>query len=96
MNQLAVPFHVAPVMAMTMTGGVLFVFCVWARLLPRLPLSKLTLTLFALVEGLDVRQEAPGDSLNFILRDPGVIDKLFPSAQHGPPDSDGGCVERLV
>ena len=96
MNQLAVPFHVVPVMRMTTTGWILFVFCVWLRLLLGLPLRELALALFALVEGLDIRHEAPGYGLNFILRDPGIVDKLFPSAQHGPPDSDGGCVERLV
>ena len=96
MNQLAVSFHVVPVMRMTTTSRVLFVFCVWALFLLRLPLGELTLAFFALVESLDIGQEAPGYSFNFILRDPGIVDKLLPSAQHGPPDSDGGCVERLV
>ena len=67
MNQLAVPFHVVPVMAMTTTGGVLLVFCVWLRLLLRLPFCELTLAFFTLVEGLDVGQEAPGYGLDLIL-----------------------------
>ena len=64
MNQLAVPFHVAPVMRLTAIGGVSFVFCVWLRLLPRFPFRELALARFALVEGLDIRQEAPGYGLD--------------------------------
>lgn len=96
MNQLAVSFYVVPVMGMTMTGCGLFVFFVWLRRLLRLPLGELALALLAFVKGLDVGQEAPGYGLDLILRDARIVDKLFPSAQHGPPDSDGGCVERLV
>ena len=74
----------------------LFVFCVRLQYLLSLPFRELALALFALVESLDIGQEAPGYGLDLVLRDPGIVDKLFPSAQHGPPDSDGGCVERLV
>ena len=64
--------------------------------MPRLPLRELAPARFALVEGLDVGQEATGYGLDFVLWDARIVDQLFPSAQHGPPDSDGGCVERLV
>lgn len=96
MNQLAVSFRMVPVMGMNTTGRGLFVVCVWRRLLLCFPFSELALTLLAFVKGLDIRQEAPGYGLDLILWDPGIIDQLFPSAQHGPPDSDEGCVERLV
>ena len=45
------------------------------------PLLKLPLTFFAFVIGEDVRQNAPGDVLDFVLRNTGIVDELLPAAQ---------------
>ena len=47
------------------------------------PLSELLLTFFALVIGEDVRENAPGDVLDFVLRNAGIVDEHFPAAQAG-------------
>ena len=52
---------------MSMTGWILFVFCVRLRSLLCLPLGELTLAFLAFVEGLDVGQEAPGYGFDFVL-----------------------------
>ena len=47
------------------------------------PLPKLPLTFFAFVVGEDVRQDAPGDVLDFVLRNTGIVDEFLPAAQAG-------------
>ena len=47
------------------------------------PFPELPLTFFALVAGEDVRENAPGDVLDFVLRNIGIVDELFPVAQAG-------------
>ena len=48
-----------------------------------LPLSELPLTFFTFVVGEDVRQDAPGDVFDFVLRNTGIIDELLFAAQAG-------------
>lgn len=79
-----------------MTGRVLFIFYVRLLLLPRFPFRKLSPAIFTLIKGLDIGQEAASYFLDLVLRDSRVIDKLFSSAQHGPPDSDAVYAERLI
>ena len=45
------------------------------------PRRELPLALLALVEREDVRQEAPGEFLDLVLRDVGVVYELFPTTQ---------------
>ena len=47
------------------------------------PFPELPLTFFAFVVGEDVRENAPGDVLDFVLRNAGIVDELFPAAQAG-------------
>ena len=47
------------------------------------PLSELLLTFFALVIGEDVRENAPGDVFDFVLRKTGIVDELLLAAQAG-------------
>ena len=47
------------------------------------PLPELPLTFFAFVVGEDVRQDAPGDVLDFVLRNTGIVDDLLFAAQAG-------------
>ena len=47
------------------------------------PLPKLPLTFFAFVVGEDVRQDAPGDVLDFVLRNTGIVDEFLFAAQAG-------------
>ena len=47
------------------------------------PFLELPLTFFAFVIGEDVRQDTPGDVLDFVLRNAGIVDELFPAAQAG-------------
>ena len=49
------------------------------------PCRKLPLALLALVKREDVRQEASGELLNFMLRDVGVVYELLPTTQFLPP-----------
>ena len=45
------------------------------------PFLELPLTFFALVIGEDVRENAPGDVLDFVLRNTGIVDELLLAAQ---------------
>ena len=47
------------------------------------PFSELPLTFFAFVIGEDVRENAPGDVFDFVLRNTGIIDELLFAAQAG-------------
>ena len=47
------------------------------------PFPEFPLTFFTLVVGEDVRQDAPGDVLDFVLRNTGIIDELLFAAQVG-------------
>ena len=47
------------------------------------PFPELPLTFFTFVVGEDVRENAPGDVLDFVLRNTGIVDELFPAAQAG-------------
>ena len=47
------------------------------------PLPELPLAFFAFVVGEYVRENAPGDVLDFVLRNAGIVDELFPAAQAG-------------
>ena len=49
------------------------------------PCCELPLALLAFVEREDVRQEAPGELLDLMLRDVGVVYKLLPTTQFLPP-----------
>lgn len=55
--------------------------------LPRLTLSQpfpeLPLSFFAFVVGEDVRQDTPGDVLDFVLRNTGIVYELLLAAQAG-------------
>ena len=45
------------------------------------PLPELPLTFFAFVVGEDVRENAPGDVLDFVLRNTGIVYELLLAAQ---------------
>ena len=47
------------------------------------PLPELPLAFFAFVVGEDVRENAPGDVLDFVLRNTGIVDELLLAAQAG-------------
>ena len=47
------------------------------------PLPELPLAFFAFVVGEDVRENAPGDVLDFVLRNTGIVDELLFAAQAG-------------
>ena len=47
------------------------------------PFPELPLSFFAFVVGEDVRQDTPGDVLDFVLRNAGIVDWLFLAAQAG-------------
>ena len=47
------------------------------------PLPELPLAFFAFVVGEDVGEDTPGDVLDFVLRNAGIVDELFPAAQAG-------------
>ena len=47
------------------------------------PFLELPLTFFAFVIGEDVRQDTPGDVLDFVLRNTGIVDELLLAAQAG-------------
>ena len=47
------------------------------------PLPELPLAFFAFVVGKDVRQDAPGDVLDFVPWNTGIVDWLFLAAQAG-------------
>ena len=48
-----------------------------------LPLPELPLAFFAFVVGKDVGEDAPGDVLDFVLRNTGIVDELLLAAQAG-------------
>ena len=48
-----------------------------------LPLPELPLAFFAFVVGKDVGEDAPGDVLDFVLRNTGIVDELLFAAQVG-------------
>ena len=45
------------------------------------PLPELPLTFFAFVVGEDVRENAPGDVLDFVLRNAGIVDEFLSTSQ---------------
>ena len=47
------------------------------------PLPELPLAFFAFVVGEDVRQDTPGDVLDFVLRNTGIVYELLLAAQAG-------------
>lgn len=47
------------------------------------PLPEFPLSFFAFVVGEDVRQDAPGDVLDFVLQNTGIVDELLLAAQVG-------------
>ena len=47
------------------------------------PILELPLAFFAFVIGEDVGEDTPGDVLDFVLRNTGIVDWLFPAAQAG-------------
>lgn len=47
------------------------------------PLPELPLSFFAFIISEDVRQDAPGDVLDFVLWNTGIVDELFLAAQAG-------------
>ena len=47
------------------------------------PFPELPLSFFAFVVGEDVRQDTPGDVLDFVLRNTGIVDELLFAAQAG-------------
>ena len=67
--------------------GYLLAFPYLSFRLPRLTLSQpfpeLPLSFFAFVVGEDVRQDAPGDILDFVLRNTGIVYELLFAAQAG-------------
>lgn len=48
-----------------------------------LPFPELPLTFFAFVVGENVGEDAPGDVLDFVLRNTGIVDELLSTAQAG-------------
>ena len=53
------------------------------RFMLSLPFPELPLTFFAFVVGENVGEDAPGDVFDFVLRNTGIVDELFPAAQAG-------------
>ena len=49
------------------------------------PCRELPLALLTLIKREDVRQEAPGELFDLILRDIGVVYELLPTTQFLPP-----------
>ena len=49
------------------------------------PRRELPLAFLALIEREDIRQEAPGQLFDLVLRDVGVVYELFPTTQCLPP-----------
>ena len=47
------------------------------------PLPELPLAFFTFVVGENVGEDAPGDVLNFVLRNTGIVDELLLAAQAG-------------
>ena len=71
---------------MTVARNILSIVVLCLSLFPlRFPFGKLPLTLLAVIVGENVWQNTPRNLLNFILRDVGVVDKLFSSPQRHTP-----------
>lgn len=71
---------------MAVTRNILSIIVLCLSLFPlRFPFGKLPLTLLAVIVGENVWQNTPRNLLNFILRDVGVVDKLFSSPQRHTP-----------
>lgn len=71
---------------MAVTRNILSIIVVCLRLFPlRFPFGKLSLALFTVVVGEDVRQDTPCNLLNLMLRDVGVVDELLSSPQRHAP-----------
>ena len=47
------------------------------------PLPEFPLSFFAFVIGENIRQDTPGDVLDLVLRNTGIVYELFPAAQAG-------------
>ena len=54
-----------------------------SRFMLSLPFPELPLSFFAFVVGEEVRQDTPGDVLDFVLRNTGIVDELLLAAQAG-------------
>lgn len=54
-----------------------------SRLTLNQPLPELPLAFFTFVVGENVGEDAPGDVLNFVLRNTGIVDELLLAAQAG-------------
>ena len=54
-----------------------------SRFMLSLPFPELPLSFFAFVVGKDVRENAPGNVLDFVLRNTGIVDELLFAAQAG-------------
>lgn len=48
-----------------------------------LPFPELLLAFCAFIVGENIREDAPGDVFDFVLRDTGIVDELFLAAQAG-------------
>lgn len=71
---------------MAVTRNILSIVVLCLSLFPlRFPFGKLPLTLLAVIVGENVWQNTSRNLLNFILRDVGVVDKLFSSPQRHTP-----------
>ena len=54
-----------------------------SRFTPSQPFPELPLTFFTFVVGEDVGEDTPGDMLDFVLRNTGMLHELFLAAQAG-------------
>ena len=81
----------ADILALPSSGDLVAVavLIVFALPLP-LPLCKFPLSFFTLIESEDVREDAARDLLDLMLRDAGIVDKLFAFTQDSPPSCAGG------
>ena len=51
------------------------------RITQSFPFLEFPLAFFALIECNDVRQDAPGDVFDLVLRNTGIVDELLPASQ---------------
>ena len=54
-----------------------------SRFVLSLPFPELSLAFFAFIVDEDIGEDAPGDVLDFVLRNTGIVDELLFSAQSG-------------
>ena len=54
-----------------------------SRFVLSLPFPELSLAFFAFIVGEDIGEDAPGDVLDFVLRNTGIVDELLLAAQAG-------------